>query len=80
MGTIQLATQPQLSEIKLIKCEKCKQSYASDSRDYRKMNCKNCSSVINVQQCGKKDCHGELKLVRVSGNMFMKECVKCGES
>ena len=71
-GLIQLATQPQLKGIKLVECNNCKQTYASKSENYGKIKCPNCDQVVSFQQCPKKGCKGELKLVRVGGNMLLK--------
>ena len=36
--------------------------------------------MIPVNQCAKKDCRGELTLMKVCSNVLMKECKKCGAS
>lgn len=73
-GKIQLATQPQVKDIKLIKCRKCEK--VNTVRDMTKIECCNCGAMVSATRCDEPNCKGDIEIVYL-GSLIVKECTEC---
>ena len=73
-GSIQLATQPHLSDLALLKCGQC--GKVQPVRGTGKFTCQACGTAISANRCRQPGCAGQIEFVYIGG-FIVKECDKC---